>query len=68
MTFYIENEKLDVDEFMTLDPTLEFFAEALKKYSSEIRDAQVIFFSPAPFMASLLFSSTNSLFILVCAR
>ena len=41
MTFYIENEKLDVDEFMTLDPTLEFFAEALKKYSSEIRDAQV---------------------------
>ena len=43
MTFYIENEKLDVDEFMTLDPTLEFFAEALKKYSSEIRDAQVTF-------------------------
>ena len=41
MTFYIENEKLDVDEFMTLDPSLEFFAEALKKYSSEIRDAQV---------------------------
>ena len=68
MTFYIENEKLDVDEFMTLDPTLEFFAEALKKYSSEIRDAQVIFFSLAPFMDSFLISGANSLFILVCAR
>ena len=53
---------------MTLDPTLEFFAEALKKYSSEIRDAQVIFFSLAPFMDSLLLSSANALFILVCAR
>ena len=31
VSFYTENEKLDVDEFMTLDPSLEFFASALKK-------------------------------------
>ena len=42
VTFYTENEKLDVDEFMTLDPSLEFFASALKKYSGEIKDAQSV--------------------------
>ena len=69
MTFYIENEKLDVDEFMTLDPTLEFFAEALKKYSSEIRDAQVtFFFFPAPLTDSFLLSIAISLFALVRTR
>jgi len=41
VAFYAENEKMDVDQFMTLDPTLEFFGDALKKYSTEIKGKPV---------------------------